>query len=72
MFWLFCLGVSVLVGNAEAERVFITKNGIKAGLRKRLSIERLDQLIRTSYDNVARDEFDFAHELFTNTVQRRI
>ena len=74
MFRLFCLAVSVLVGNAEAERVFSTQNRIKTALRNRLSIERLDQLIRISYAKVTRDDFNFdaAYELFMNMVQRRI
>ena len=74
MYRLFALALSVMVGNAEAERVFSVQNRIKTGLRNRLCIERLDQLIRVSYAKVNRDDFDFeaAHDQFMQMVQRRI
>lgn len=39
----------VMVGNAEAERVFSLQNHIKTQLRNQLSIDRLDKLIRIKY-----------------------
>ena len=50
----------VLVGNAEAERVFSCQNRIKTKMRCSLTIQQLDKLIRLSYSNVPMREFDFA------------
>ena len=39
----------VMVGNAEAERVFSIQNHIKTQLRNQLTIDRLDKLLRIKY-----------------------
>ncbi len=49
----------IMIGNAEAERVFSLQNRIKTKLRNRLIIETLDWLIRVKYANLGLDEFDF-------------
>lgn len=59
MFHLMSMAICVLVGNAEAERVFSVQNRIKTKLRTKLSIVRLEQLIRQSYEKLDRQEFDF-------------
>ncbi|KAI0229407.1 hypothetical protein LSAT2_020152, partial [Lamellibrachia satsuma] len=45
--------LSILVGNAEAERVFSCQNRIKSKLRTNLTITHLSQLIRLSYCKIA-------------------
>ena len=74
MYHLFTLALSVMVGNTKAERVFTVQNRIKTGIRNRLCIERLDQLIRVSCTKVNRDDFDFeaAQDQFMQMVQHRI
>ena len=39
----------VMVGNAQAERVFSMQNRIKTQLRNQLTIDRLDKLLRIKY-----------------------
>ena len=46
MYNLMAFRICVMVGNAEAERIFSIQNRIKTRLRMNLTIERLDQLIR--------------------------
>jgi hypothetical protein len=48
MYNLMAFCICVMVGNAEAERVFSIENRIKTRLRISLTIERLDQIIRLS------------------------
>lgn len=59
IFRLFSACLCVMVGNAEAERVFSCQNRIKTALRSRLSIDTLDQLIRLSFQGIPIDEFPF-------------
>ena len=53
----------MLVGNAEAERVFSVQNRIKTKLRAQLDLVTLDRLIRISYAKVPIEEFDFNEAL---------
>lgn len=63
----------VMVGNAEAERVFSLQNHIKTQLRNQLSIERLDKLMRIKYHgNISEGHLQAAVEKFLGARNRRI
>ncbi len=49
----------IMVGNAEAERVFSYQNHIKSRLRTSLTVEHLDELMRISYAKMAIEQFPF-------------
>ncbi len=62
----------VVPSNAEARRSFSVQNRIKTKLRSHLSIGRLDQLIRLSYNKQEIIEFPFeaALEVFMEDPHR--
>ena len=60
MYKLMSVSLCVLVGNAEAERIFSCQNRIKTKLRNQLNIVTLDQLVRLSYENIDPDDFPYA------------
>ncbi len=68
----FC--ICVMVGNAEAERIFSIQNRIKTRLRMNLMIECLDQLIRLNDTGGEIEHFDFgtAVHSFMLSAKRRI
>ena len=49
----------VMVGNAQAERIFSIQNRMKTRLRMNLTIEHLDQLVRLSNTEGMIESFDF-------------
>ena len=49
----------LLLGNAEAERVFSCQNRIKSKSRQWLGIDQLDKLIRVSYSGPDIQTFNF-------------
>ena len=67
MFKLMALCLYVMVGNAEAERVFSCQNRIKIKSRTRLSVNQLDKLIRLSYAGIAIEDMDYVL-LFINIL----
>ena len=74
MYNLMAFCIFVMVGNAEAERIFSIQNRIKTHLRMNLTIERLDQLIRLSNTEGTIESFDFDTALhsFMSSAKRRI
>ena len=77
MYNLMAFCICVMVGNAEAERVFSIENRIKTRLRICLTIERLDQLIQlsdTGGETGDIEDFDFDNALhsFMLSAKRRI
>ena len=52
--------LAVLVGNAEAERMFSCQNRIKSKLRPSLTIDHLSHLIRLSYAQIPAKDFRFS------------
>lgn len=74
IFRLMCCCLCILVGNAEAERVFSCQNRIKSKARTLLSVDQLDKLIRISYAKIPIEQFDFAAaaQLFLGGRPRRI
>ncbi|XP_071793337.1 zinc finger protein 862-like [Asterias amurensis] len=63
MFSLMSLCMCVMVGNAEAERIFSCQNRIKSSLRSLLTIDHLDQLMRVSYNHSTLEDFPFNEAL---------
>jgi hypothetical protein len=59
MFKLMCLCLCLMVGNAEAERVFSCQNRIKTKSRTCLTINQLDKLIRLSYCKIPIEDMDY-------------
>ncbi|KAJ8018286.1 hypothetical protein HOLleu_43803 [Holothuria leucospilota] len=59
IFRLFSACLCILVGNAEAERVFSCQNRIKTAMRSCLSVECLDKLIRLSFAGIPIENFPF-------------
>lgn len=59
MFKLMALSLCVMVGNAEAERVFSCQNRIKTKARTLLTISQLDKLIRLSYMGIPIEDIDY-------------
>lgn len=70
MFKLMVLCLCVMVGNADAERVFSCQNRIKTRLRTRLTVEHLDQLIRMSYASHGDLDINVALEHFLQRPRR--
>jgi len=54
-----CLSLCVLIGNAEAERVFSCQSRIKTKSRILLSIRQLDRLIRLSYAGIPIEDVNY-------------
>ena len=65
-----CCSLCVMVGNAEAERVFSCQNRIKTKLRTLLSVDNLDKLIRLSYSRLSFEDFPF-QDAINNFLQNR-
>ena len=67
-----CLCLCVMVGNAEAERVFSCQNRIKTKSRMLLNITQLDKLIRLSYARIPIEDVDYeaARVIFDRQPQR--
>jgi hypothetical protein len=59
MFKLMCASLVVMVGNAEAERVFSCQNRVKVKSRQLICIEQLDKLMRVSFSGPPLEEFNF-------------
>ena len=73
LYRLMATSLCVMVGNAEAERVFSLQNRIKTQLRNQLSIERLDKLMRIKYHGKVTDgHLQAAAEKFLAKRNRRI
>ena len=74
MYNLMAFCICVMVGDAEAERIFSIQNCIKTRLRMNLTIERLDQLIRLSDTGGEIEDFDFDTAVcsFMLSAKRRI
>ena len=53
------MSLVVMPSNAEAERAFTVQNRIKTKLRTKLSITKLDQLLRLSYNDIPLNSFPF-------------
>ncbi|XP_064597802.1 zinc finger protein 862-like [Liolophura sinensis] len=72
LFKLMSASVTVMVGNAEAERVFSAQNRIKSKLRAGLTVEHLDHLIRINYSKRPACQFPFeeAADLFFEQNRR--
>lgn len=54
-----CLCLCVMVGNAEAARVFSCENRIKTKSRMLLNITQLDKLIRLSYPRIPIEDVNY-------------
>jgi len=67
-----CLCLCVMVGNAEAERVFSCQNRIKTKSRMLLNITQLDKLIRLSYTGIPIEDVDYeaARVIFDHQPRR--
>ena len=59
MFKLAGICLCLMVGNAEAERLFSCQNRIKTKSRTRLTISQLDKLIRLSYCGIPIEDMDY-------------
>ena len=59
MYKLMLLSCVIMPSNAETERAFSVQNRIKSKPRTRLVINKLDQLIRISYNKIAIKDFPF-------------
>ena len=72
--FIHSISLCIMVGNAEAERVFSTMNRIKTNLRNRLQGEQLERLIRISHSKATRAQFEFdgAARIFFNIAPRRL
>lgn len=63
----------VMVGNAEAERIFSLQNCIKTQIKNQLSIEQLDKLMRIKYHgNITEGHLHAVVEKFLGTRNQRI
>lgn len=68
-----CLSLCVMVGNAEAERVFSCQNRIKTKSRTLLSISQLDKLMRLSYAGIPIEDVNYeAAQVIFDQRPRRI
>lgn len=67
-----CLCLCVMVGNAEAERVFSCQNRIKTKSRMLLNITQLDKLITLSYAGIPIEDVNYeaAGVIFDRQPQR--
>jgi hypothetical protein len=73
LYKLMATCLCVMVGNAEAERVFSMQNRIKTQLRNQLTIDRLDKLLRIKYHaNINIAHLQAAAERFLAAKNRRI
>ena len=63
MYKLMLLSLVVMSSNAEAERAFSVQKRIKTKLRTKLSITKLDQLLRLSYNDIPLNAFPFQRAL---------
>ena len=74
MLLLHSICLCIMVGNAEAERVFSTMNRIKTNLRNLLGHEQLERLIRVSHSKVRVEDFALgtAVDIFLAARDRRL
>ena len=73
MFKLMCLSLCIMIGNAEAERVFSCQNRVKTKSRTLISISQLDKLMRLSYAGIPIEEVDYeAARVIFDQQSRRI